>query len=493
METSFDVLIIGAGVSGIGMACHLKAQCPDKRFAILERRQRLGGTWDLFDYPGVRSDSDMLTYGYEFRPWQDVKVLADGSTIRNYLAETAREHGIDQHIRYGLKITRADWSSQQRQWTVATLDEASGESRQYLCSQLLMCTGYYNYDAGYTPEFPGIEQFGGRVVHPQGWPKDLSLAGQRVVVVGSGATAMTLVPALAAQAAHVTMLQRSPTYILSVPSRDVLTEKLSRVLSRRWAFALARKRNTVLARWIYQACRKWPEKMRGFLLKQTGKHLQGSPTDMAHFTPGYMPWDQRLCIVPDADLFTALKSGKASVVTDQIAGFDERSIHLRSGEKLKADVLITATGLDVQVFGGMQIFVDDAPYAPQKHMLYKGVLLEDLPNFAWIVGYTSLSWTLKADLLAGYLCRLFKHMDTKGLEVFCPRDTQGSRTETSIMGNLTSGYITRANHAMPRQGRQGPWAVSNHYPSDKAVLLQDAIDDGVLTFEPRRPQKRRAA
>ena len=487
MQTTenFDVLIVGAGVSGIGLACTLAKECPGKTYAILERRQRLGGTWDLFNYPGVRSDSDMLTYGYQFRPWQDAKVLADGATIRNYLADTAREHAVDEQIRYGLKITRADWSSAERRWTVTALDEASGDPRLFTCGQLVMCTGYYNYDAGYTPTFPGIERFTGQVVHPQQWPHDLALAGQRVVVVGSGATAMTLVPAIAPEAAHVTMLQRSPTYVLSVPSRDVLTDKLAHILPRRWAFALARKRNTVLARWIYQACRRWPDKMRQLLLKQAGKRLAGSGTDLLHFTPTYMPWDQRLCIVPDADLFTAIQSGRASVETDQIAGFDGRSITLRSGKTLAADVLVTATGLDVQVLGGMQVFVDGAAYAPQQHMLYKGVLLENLPNFAWIVGYTSLSWTLKADLLAGYLCRLIRHLDTHGLAVFVPRDAQASKTTASIMGNLSSGYISRANDTMPRQGKGGPWQVSNHYPSDKAMLLKHPIDDGVLTFERR--------
>ena len=478
-----DVLIIGAGVSGVGLACTLQTECPGKTFVILERRQRLGGTWDLFNYPGVRSDSDMLTYGFKFRPWQDAKVLADGSTIWNYLADTAREYGIDKKIRYGLKITRADWSQADARWTVAALEEASGETRLFTCSQLVMCTGYYNYDAGYRPSFPGIENFGGQIVHPQHWPQDLSLGGKKVVVIGSGATAMTLVPALAKEAAQVTMLQRSPTYVLSVPSVDVLTQKLTRILPKRWAFAFARKRNTAVARWLYQACRKWPDKMRKFLLKQTAKHLEGSSTGIEHFTPNYMPWDQRLCIVPDADLFTAIKSGKASVETDQIAGFDGKTIKLRSGKALEADVLITATGLDVQVFGGTQVFVDGELYEPQTHMLYKGVLLENLPNFAWIVGYTSLSWTLKSDLLAGYLCRLLEHMDAKGKNIFIARDTQNSKLDMSIMGGLTSGYISRANGVMPRQGSQGPWAVSNHYPNDKAMLLEAPIDDGVLSFE----------
>ena len=492
MQTdSFDVLVIGAGVSGIGVACTLATECPGKTYAILERRQRLGGTWDLFNYPGVRSDSDMLTYGYRFRPWQDTRVLASGDAIWNYLAETVREFGVDKHIRYGQKTISADWSSTRQQWTVTTVDEPGGASRQLHCSQLVLGTGYYNHDNGFAPEFPGLDGFTGRVVHPQHWPADIDLAGQRVVIVGSGATAMTLVPAIAKAAAHVTMLQRSPTYILSVPARDAALEKLARWLPRRWVFAYGRSRNKLLARWIYAACRRWPGKMRGILLKATAKHLDGS-SDMAHFTPRYMPWDQRLCIVPDADLFTAIKSGTASVVTDQIAGFDGRVITLASGERLEADVFVTATGLDVQVFGGIAISVDGRAYAPQQHMLYKGVLMEGLPNFAWILGYTSLSWTLKVDLAAAYLCRLIKHLDAKGLSSFCPHDEHGNRTGQSVMGNLTSGYLVRANDRMPRQGRDGPWRVTHHYPSDKATLLTAPLEDGVLSFERQRNPSRAA-
>ena len=486
MTTDFlDVLIVGAGVSGIGVACTLATECPGKTYTILERRQRLGGTWDLFNYPGVRSDSDMLTYGYRFRPWQDTKVLASGDAIWNYLAETAREFGVDRHIRYGLKILSADWSSARQQWTVTAVDEATGASRQLHCGQLVLGTGYYNHDDGFAPAFPDIERFTGEVVHPQHWPKDVALAGKRVVIVGSGATAMTLVPALAKTAAHVTMLQRSPTYVLSVPARDASLEKLARFLPRRWVFAWGRARNKALARWIYAACRRWPERMRQFLLKQAERHLAGS-ADMAHFTPRYMPWDQRLCIVPDADLFAAIRKGTASVVTDQIAGFDGRAVRLASGARLDADVLVTATGLDVQVFGGMAISVDGQAYAPREHMLYKGVLMEGLPNFAWILGYTSLSWTLKVDLAAAYLVRLIRHLDANGLGAFCPHDEHGHRTEESVMGNLTSGYLVRANDRMPRQGRAGPWHVTHHYPSDKATLLSAPLEDGVLSFERRR-------
>ena len=489
---SFDVLIVGAGVSGIGVACTLATECPGRTYAILERRQRLGGTWDLFDYPGVRSDSDMLTYGFRFRPWQDTRVLASGTAIRNYLDETVREFGVDKHIRYGLKIVSADWSSMRQQWTVTAVDEATGATTQLHGRQLVLGTGYYNHDNGFAPSFPGIERFSGETIHPQHWPRGVDLSGKRVVIVGSGATAMTLVPAIAKTAAHVTMLQRSPTYVLSVPARDESLDKLSRLLPRRWVLAYARARNRALARWIYAACRRWPERMRKFLLKQTEKHLAGS-ADMAHFTPRYMPWDQRLCIVPDADLFAAIRNGTASVATDQIAGFDGRSVQLASGARLDADVLVTATGLDVQVFGGMAVSVDGVAYAPQEHMLYKGVLMEGLPNFAWILGYTSLSWTLKVDLAAGYLVRLMKHLDANGFASFCPRDEHGgNRTDQSVMGNLTSGYLVRANDRMPRQGRAGPWQVTHHYPSDKATLLSGPLEDGVLSFERRRDGLRAA-
>ena len=480
----FDVLVVGAGVSGIGVACRLARECPGKTYAILDRRQRLGGTWDLFDYPGVRSDSDMLTYGYDFRPWQDTRVLASGEAIRQYLVDTARECGVDRHIRHGVKILSADWSSTRQQWTVTALDEATGASRQLHATQLVLGTGYYSHDGGYAPTLPGVDRFDGRVVHPQHWPADLDLAGKRVVIVGSGATAMTLVPAIAKTAAHVTMLQRSPTYVLSIPARDASLDRLVRWLPRRWAFAWGRARNRAMARWIYAACRRWPDGMRKLLLKQAARHLAGS-ADIAHFTPRYMPWDQRLCIVPDADLFAAIRSGTASVATDEIAGFDGRTVRLKSGAALQADVLVTATGLDVQVFGGIAISVDGAPYAPQDHMLYKGVLMEGLPNFAWILGYTALSWTLKVDLAAAYLVRLVKHLDEHGYASFCPHDELGHRTGDSVMGNLSSGYLVRARDRMPRQGSGGPWRVTHDYPSDKAALLRAPLEDGVLSFRRR--------
>jgi cation diffusion facilitator CzcD-associated flavoprotein CzcO len=480
-----DVLIIGAGVSGIGMACTLERECPGMRYAVLERRQNVGGTWDLFRYPGVRSDSDMFTYGYQFRPWREFKVLAEGKTIRDYLADTAREYGVDRHIRFGLKTVRADWSHADQRWTVTAQEEADPQQqRTFSCRQLVMSTGYYNYDNGHAPAFPGIDDFEGQVIHPQHWPQDFDGAGKHIVVVGSGATAVTLVPAMAPTAAHVTMLQRSPTYIMSVPSRDAMTEGLSRILPRNWAFAFARRRNTAIAGWIYQACRKWPEKMRAFLLKKTTERLAGA-ADISHFTPKYAPWDQRVCVVPDADLFEAIKSGKASVATDQIQGFAGREVLLASGRTLKADVLISATGLDLQALGGMQVYVDGAPYKVRDHMLYKGVLLEDLPNFAWIIGYTNASWTLKADLSTSYLARLYKYMDKRGVGVVVAHDRDGCKLDESVMGGLSSGYVVRANDRMPRQGSKAPWRSSSHYPSDKVTMLKDPIDDGILTFAAR--------
>lgn len=484
MQTEdLDVLIVGAGVSGVGMGSALKAGCPDKRFVILERRHAIGGTWDLFRYPGVRSDSDMHTYGYAQRPWDETKVLADGETIRQYLTETAAAHGLDPHLHYGMKIVEAAWSSAQQRWTVVAVEEHDGTRRVLRCRMLVMGTGYFDHDAGHTPDFPGLDRFSGMVVHPQHWPPALDCHGQRVVVVGSGATAVTIVPALAESAAHVTMLQRSPSYYFSVPSRDDLTQALLHLLPRRQVFEFARWRNRVLAFGLYGAARRWRQAMQRFLLAGVRRQLRGT-SDMRHFTPTYDPWDQRLCIVPDADLFVAIRDGKASVDTDEIAGFDGRNVLLQSGRRLEADILVTATGLQMQLFGGMRITVDGQPYLPQQHLTYKGVLLEGLPNFAWIFGYTNASWTLKADLAAGYVCRLIQHLDAHGLGVAVARDVEGCMLDESVMDNLNSGYIKRGAALMPRQGTKAPWRVTHHYPSDKAQLQDGMIDDGVLVFEP---------
>ncbi|CLO86765.1 monooxygenase [Mycobacterium tuberculosis] len=420
MNQHFDVLIIGAGLSGIGTACHVTAEFPDKTIALLERRERLGGTWDLFRYPGVRSDSDMFTFGYKFRPWRDVKVLADGASIRQYIADTATEFGVDEKIHYGLKVNTAEWSSRQCRWTVAGVHEATGETRTYTCDYLISCTGYYNYDAGYLPDFPGVHRFGGRCVHPQHWPEDLDYSGKKVVVIGSGATAVTLVPAMAGSnpgsAAHVTMLQRSPSYIFSLPAVDKISEVLGRFLPDRWVYEFGRRRNIAIQRKLYQACRRWPKLMRRLLLWEVRRRL-GRSVDMSNFTPNYLPWDERLCAVPNGDLFKTLASGAASVVTDQIETFTEKGILCKSGREIEADIIVTATGLNIQMLGGMRLIVDGAEYQLPEKMTYKGVLLENAPNLAWIIGYTNASWTLKSDIAGAYLCRLLRHMADNGYTV----------------------------------------------------------------------------
>lgn len=476
-----DVLIIGAGLSGIGMACHLVRECPGKSVAILERRQAIGGTWDLFRYPGIRSDSDMFSFGYKFRPWNDLKVLADGPSIRAYIRDTAREYGVDRKITYGFKTTKADWSAAERCWTVSGIDEASGEPRSVKARFLIGATGYYNYDAGFQPDFPGLERFQGRFVHPQKWPEDLDYRGKRVVVIGSGATAVTLVPAMAGDAAHVTMLQRSPTYIFSVPALDKLSGFLKTFLPESWVYGFARRRNITVQRWLYIAARRWPHLVRRWLLSNVRKAL-GPDFDMSHFTPKYNPWDERLCAVPNADLFTALKSGKASVATDQIDSFTETGIRLKSGKELAADIVVSATGLNIQLLGGTEIALGGVAKPVSSSMMYKGVLVQDVPNFGYIFGYINAPWTLKADIASSYLCRLLNHMDGKGIKVVTPRDLEGCAIDDTIMGGLASGYVRRAKGNLPRQGRKLPWAVLHDYKRDKAMLLDDAIEDGNLEF-----------
>ena len=485
MQDHYDVLIVGAGLSGIGMACHLQRECPGTRFAILERRQAIGGTWDLFRYPGIRSDSDMFTFGYEFRPWNAYKVLADGPSIRQYVADTAKEYGVDSKIQYGQKITRADWSSADNLWTVTAKDEASGAEKIFRSRFLVSCTGYYNYDAGYLPSFPGVEQFKGTRVHPQHWPEGLDYKGKRVVVIGSGATAVTLVPAMADEAAHVTMLQRSPTYIFSVPGIDKISKALSRFLPDRWVYRLARGRNIALVRWMYKGARRYPDGMRKLLLGGVRKQL-GDQVDMRHFTPRYMPWDQRLCAVPNGDLFRVLRQGKASVVTDEIETFTEGGIRLKSGQELAADIVITATGLNLQVFGGVEVRVDGQPRRAGELMTYKGTLLQDVPNLGWIMGYTNAPWTLKADIASRYLCRLIAHMKAKGYEKVVAQAPGGEMQPESILGALSSGYVTRAADQLPRQGRELPWRVLHDYERDKPMLLTAPVEDGVLAFSSER-------
>lgn len=478
----FDVLIIGAGLSGIGTACQIANEHPGKSIAVLERRERLGGTWDLFKYPGIRSDSDMFTFGYKFRPWHDLRVLAPGETIRQYIADTAAEFGIDKKIHYGIKIMTADWSSDESRWTVIAEHEETGETRTYTTSFLVSATGYYNYDNGFLPSFPGAEKFQGECVHPQHWPEDLDYAQKKVVVIGSGATAVTLVPSMAGTASHVTMLQRSPSYIFALPAFDKISEVLGRFLPAKWVFKFARHRNIGIARALYVACRRWPKTMRRFLLSEVRRQV-GPNFDMTHFTPNYMPWDERLCAVPDGDLFKVLKAGEASIVTDHIDTFTETGIRLKSGRELEADIIVTATGLQIQTLGGVQLSVDGEAIALRERLTYKAVMLEDVPNMAWIFGYTNAPWTLKSDIAGEYICRLLEHMDANGHTVATPRDLENSATDGGIFDALQSGYVQRARETLPRQGARGPWKVLMNYKQDSKILRESPIDDSHLHFE----------
>ncbi|HEY9373717.1 NAD(P)/FAD-dependent oxidoreductase [Streptomyces sp.] len=487
-----DVLIIGAGLSGISAACHLTRANAGKTYAVLERRNRIGGTWDLFRYPGIRSDSDMYTFGFRFRAWHGTKILADGTDIRQYVQETADAYGVPEHIRFGRRVVRASWSSEDGRWTVEARDEDTGETEVHTCDFLVNATGYYDYDNGHRPHFPGEERFGGTVVHPQHWPDDLDHRGKRVVVIGSGATAVTLVPAMADDAAHVTMLQRSPSYVLSLPAHDPLAVLLRKAgVPAGLVHRLGRSRNIALQRAMYVLCRAAPGVMRRLLLAgvraQVGKHV-----DMRHFTPAYRPWDQRLCAVPGGDLFKALKRGAASVVTDRIDTFTESGIALRSGGEIPADIVVTATGLRVQIAGGAELVVDGRPVTTRDRVIYKGVMLDGIPNFGVILGYTNASWTLKADMASEYISRLLTHMDERGFTHVTPIATDADRAAESAMGDsLTSGYIARADAVMPRQGTRAPWRIWNDYYRDRRALRRSPIDDPALRFGRTDPAARR--
>ena len=475
-----DVLIVGAGLSGIGAAYHLQKQCPNKKVVIVERRQAIGGTWDLFRYPGIRSDSDMFTLGYNFKPWTNPKAIADGTSIREYVQETARENGIDKKIRFGLQVRNAAWSSANATWTVDAVREATGEAVQFTCRFLLMCSGYYNYDSGYTPEFKGIENYQGQVVHPQKWTEDIDYTNKNVVVIGSGATAVTLVPSMADKAAHVTMLQRSPTYVISVPERDIISDKLRPFLPEKMVYRLARTRNVGLQMMFYRLSKNKPEVAKRFLLQMVRRQL-GKNADMSHFTPKYNPWDERVCAVPDGDLFKVIRQGKASVVTDHIDTFTKTGIRLKSGQELQADMIITATGLNLQLLGGMKVQVDGQPFEMTETLNYRGVMFKDLPNLAMIFGYTNASWTLKADLNSEYICRLLKHMDKHGLRQCTPRNYDDSVVDEPFLG-LASGYIQRAKNVLPKQGNKAPRKMYQNYALVLANLRFSKLEDGAMTF-----------
>jgi cation diffusion facilitator CzcD-associated flavoprotein CzcO len=461
-----DVIVVGAGISGIDAGYHLQTSCPTMTYAILEARDAIGGTWDLFRYPGIRSDSDMLTLGFPFRPWESDKLIADGPSILQYVRDTAAHYGIDGKIRFHHKVVAAHWSSERARWRVDIEGKGSLE-----CRFLFMCSGYYDYDRGYTPELPGTELFRGRIVHPQQWTPDIDYTGKRVVVIGSGATAVTLVPELAKQAAHVTMLQRSPTYIVSVPAIDPLAKYLPR--------GAARWKNVLFGMGFYAFCRRYPVRARAWILKQVAKQLPAG-YDLSHFTPSYNPWDQRLCLVPDADLFKSVREGKASVVTDHVATFTEGGIRLRSGRELEADLVITATGLRLKFLAGLKVDVDGTPIDPHSLFVYKGMMLSGVPNLAFAIGYTNASWTLKCDLTSRYVCRLLNYMDAKHLTTCTPR--RDPDIEELPLIDFSSGYVTRALHELPRQGATVPWRLYQNYALDLATLRHGRVDDPAMQF-----------
>ena len=480
MSEHLDVLIVGAGLSGIAAAYHLKARNPGKRYAILEAREALGGTWDLFRYPGIRSDSDMYTLGYSFRPWSSEKAIADGPDILNYVRDTARELGIDREIRFRHRVVRADWSSQDARWTVDVARADTGATVQLTCGFLFMCAGYYSYEQGYAPEFAGAADFRGRIVHPQFWTDDIDYAGKRVVVIGSGATAVTLVPAMAPTAAHVTMLQRSPTYVVSRPAVDRVAERLKRTLPASVAHDAARWKNVLLGSAFYNFCKRFPAAARRMIEKGVKAQLPPDYDTATHFSPTYNPWDQRLCLVPDGDLFRAIRQGTVEVVTDHIERFTATGIRLKSGRELPADLIITATGLRMQFLGGMEVTVDGKPVVPAQTRVYKGAMLSGVPNLAMAVGYTNASWTLKCELIAQYVARLIEHMDRHGLASCVP--TPGPDVGDEPMMDLASGYIQRAQAQFPRQGSKVPWKLYQNYLRDTVMLRRGTVDERGLVF-----------
>lgn len=473
----FDVLIVGAGLSGIGAAHHLQRRCPGKSYAVLEGRETSGGTWDLFRYPGIRSDSDMYTLGYAFKPWENAKAIADGPSILRYIRETAEEGGIDRHIRYGHRVVRADWSTPDARWAVTA--EHEGRIVQLTCGFLFLCSGYYRYSEGFTPDFEGMADFRGTIVHPQKWPEDLDYSGKNVVVIGSGATAVTLVPAMAGDAAHVTMLQRSPTYMVARPAEDALANWLRARIPSKTAYAITRWKNVLLQMFFYNLSRKRPEQVARRITDEVRNRL-GPGYDVAtHFTPKYKPWDQRICLVPDADFFDAIKRGSASVVTGHIDRFVPKGIRLEDGREIEADLVVTATGLVLELFGGMTVAVDGRDVEFSKVVTYKGMMYSDVPNFASAFGYTNASWTLKCDLTCEYVCRLLNLMDRKGFVQATPR-TDDRVTATAPWLDLLSGYVTRAMEKFPKQGTEAPWRLHQNYARDLVTIRFGELEDGAL-------------
>lgn len=478
MTEHVDVLIVGAGLSGVGAACRLRERLPGKTYAVLEARDAIGGTWDLFRYPGIRSDSDMFTLGYPFRPWKDPKAIADGPSILSYIRSTAEAFGVTDHIRFGHRVVQASWSSSDARWTVTTAHGAT-----FTCRFLYLCSGYYSYESGHVVDFPGRAEFAGQIVHPQHWPSSLDHAGKQVVVIGSGATAVTLVPALASTASRVTMLQRSPSYIVARPGQDALADRIRALLPEQLAHRVVRGKNVVLGTLFFQLMRRLPRRASAALRKRVAAQLPASIPVDPHFVPSYDPWDQRLCLVPDADLFRALRSGKADIVTDRIERFTPSGVALASGRSLAADIIVTATGLRLVAFGGIELSVDGRAIEPGEQRAYKGTMFGGVPNLAWCVGYTNSSWTLRADLASQYVCRLLAYLDRNGF-AFCVPDVAsaaGAGRPRPIV-DLQSGYIKRAAAGLPKQGGRRPWMMRQNYLLDFADMRLARVNDGILRF-----------
>lgn len=482
MEKKLDVIIIGAGISGIGAACHIRRETKNKSIAILERRGAIGGTWDLFQYPGIRSDSDMYTFGFNFRPWIGTKVLADGPSIKQYVIDTAKEYNVDRDIHYHREVTHGSWSTKNQSWSLTIENKETKKTETWTSKYVMVCTGYYRYEKGYKPEFPGEKNFKGKIVHPQHWPKDLDYIDKKVTVIGSGATAITLLPAMAPKTKHITMLQRTPTYIISIPSEDAISATMAKFLPKEIVYQIARARNILLQRGFYWFSQTFPEQARRLILSGIRSEV-GEDFDMKHFEPPYDPWDQRVCVVPNGDLFKVLKEGKASIVTDEIDQFTEKGIKVKSGAEIESDIIVTATGLNVQALGGASIDIDGKEINMSQHTTYKSVLVEGIPNAAVIFGYINASWTLKVDIASEYFCRLLNYMDKKNYSSVVPKSKEDVKANDTVMGSLKAGYIKRAANELPRQGTKSPWKVLNDYITDGIILKTSSFDDGVLEFK----------
>ena len=480
-QNHFNVIVVGAGISGIGAGYYLQKKCPNKSFVILEGRDNIGGTWDLFRYPGIRSDSDMNTMGFRFKPWMGVKSIADGPSILSYLHETVKENDLNKKIHFNQWVNEASWSSRDSQWTVQVENKKTQELQDFTCDFLFLCGGYYNYEEGYTPHFAGRENFLGQIIHPQKWPKNLDYKNKKVVVIGSGATAVTIIPTMAEEAAHVTMLQRSPTYFLSAPDEDPVGNFLRKFISSKLTYKLVRWKNIRFQWWFFQKCRKFPKKVKEFLIKQVREALGPNYDIETHFTPKYNPWEQRMCLVPNGDFFNAINAGKASVITDHIDRFTKKGIKLKSGGEVEADLIVTATGLNLEVCNGIKLEVDNNEVDISKTMTYKGMMFSDVPNLVATFGYTNASWTLRADLTSEYVCRLLNFMDKKGYANCCPRTAEHVEPDGDWL-DFTSGYVKRSMHKFPKQGSRDPWRNTQNFPKDVLAIRWGNIDNKELKF-----------